>query len=546
MPKKLNTPEFVAAARAKHGDRYDYANVVYVNNRVPVTIVCPDHGAFQQAPVDHIHSGAGCPTCSGNVRLTYESFVAECTALHAGKYDYSKAMLVNNTTELEIICPEHGSFWQQPKLHRKGNGCPSCGGTKKLTQEAMLERFRAAHGTRYDYSKAVYAGASAPVTIICQEHGEFQQIAALHWAGRNCMKCVKQAAAGVYKTPVTVREAELAALRPDFTFDLSTYTNNKEFISVTCPKGHAYQQRFNDAKRYGCPTCAGRNSAGEEEVRTFIKGLGIEPVRTRKVIPPTELDIWCPDQKVGFEYNGLYWHSDARSPDKNRHKAKSDAVRAAGGELVHIWSDDWTLRRNAVEHMIRAKLGRLPSVGARTCEVRPVASDTARAFLESYHLQGWTSADYIGLWHGEELLACMGFAVARSIRGNTDPTVFELVRYTAKVRVAGGGSKLLAAWKALGKDWTRLVTYCDLAQFSGGLYIGMGFKETERYGADYKILKAGDDRRLHKSAVQKSKLKLLLGPKFDESKTEAQMCAENHIFRVWDCGRVRYELVHTV
>jgi hypothetical protein len=295
--------------------------------------------------------------------------------------------------------------------------------------------------------------------------------------------------------------------------------------------------------KYGCPSCAGRNSAGERELREFIQSLGVEPTRTRKIAPPKEIDLWCPEQKVGFEFNGLYWHSDAHPDARTRHKDKSGAVRAAGGSLVHIWSDDWALRRKAVEHLVMAKLGKLPTVGARTCSVRPVSVGVARSFLDSYHLQGWTSAEYIGLWRGEELLACMGFAVARSIRGNTDPTLWELVRYAAKVRVAGGGSRLLKAWlKEAGTKWERLVTYCDLAQFDGGLYRGMGFTETGRSGPDYKILKAGDDRRLHKSAVTKAKLQALLGPKYDAAKTEAQLCAENHIYRVWDCGRVRYEL----
>ena len=546
MPKKLNTLDFIAAARAKHGDRYDYTRVAYENRQTPVTIVCSKHGAFTQMPADHIHSGAGCPTCSGNTKLTLERFVSECTELHAGRYDYSKVVVVNNTTEVEIVCSVHGSFWQQPKLHRKGRGCPACGGTKKLTTPEALDRFRAAHGDRYGYENVVYVGAKDRVRITCTTHGEFLQTPELHWAGRGCPKCAKEALGQSLAADIDTQEAVLRSGHQGFEYDLSSYENNKSFVSVVCPAGHSYQQRFNDARRYGCPTCAGRNSAGEAEVRAFVESLGVTTVRTRKVIPPTELDIWCPEQKVGFEYNGLYWHSDARSPDRNRHKAKSDAVRAAGGELVHIWSDDWALRRTAVEHMIRAKLGRLPSVGARTCEVRPVPADTARSFLETYHLQGWASADYIGLWRGGELLACMGFAVSRSIRGNTDPSVFELVRYAAKVRVAGGGSRLLAAWKAKGLAWTRLVTYCDLAQFTGGLYVGMGFKETARYGADYKILRAGYDRRLHKSAVQKTKLKTLLGDKFDPSKTEAQLCAENHIFRVWDCGRVRYELAHTV
>lgn len=543
MPKKKTTAEFIATARSVHGDRYDYSKVAYVNSQVRVTIVCPDHGAFEQVPSYHTDSGAGCPACSGNKRVTTADFVAESKKVHGDRYDYSLVAVTTNTTPVQIVCPDHGVFLQAPKQHRKGQGCPACGGTQKLDQETMLKRFAEVHGTRYDYSKAVYSSAREEVTIICPDHGEFLQIAALHWDGRNCPKCVKRVAADKYRKPLAAQHAALTAIRPDFTYDLSAYTNNKDLISVTCDRGHTFEQQYNGARRHGCPSCAGRNSTGERELREFIQGLGIEPVKTRKIAPPKEVDLWCPEQKVGFEFNGLYWHSDAIPGGPTRHKDKSDAVRANGGSLVHIWSDDWALRRNAVEHLVMAKLGKLPTVGARTCTVRPVPVETARSFLESYHLQGWTSAEYIGLWHGDELLACMGFAVARSIRGNTDPTLWELVRYAAKVRVAGGGSRLLKAWvRDAGTKWARLVTYCDLAQFDGGLYRGMGFTETGRSGPDYKILKAGDDRRLHKSAVQKAKLQVLLGDKYDATKTEAQMCAENHIFRIWDCGRVRYEL----
>jgi hypothetical protein len=544
VPKKKTTAEFVAAARAVHGDRYDYSKVAYVNNQVRVTIVCPDHGAFEQVPSYHTDNGAGCPACSGNKRVTTADFVAESKKVHGDRYDYSLVAVTTNTTPVQIVCPDHGVFLQAPKQHRKGQGCPTCGGTQKLDQGVMLTRFAEVHGARYDYSKAVYTSAREEVTIVCPDHGEFSQIAALHWGGRGCPKCAKRVLAADLRK--SADEVQLDLQRQGgagFTYDVSGYTNNKGFISVTCDRGHVFEQRVNDAKRYGCPSCAGRNSAGEGELRAFIQSLGVEPVKTRKIAPPKEVDMWCPEQKVGFEFNGLYWHSDAIPGGPTRHKDKSDAVRANGGSLVHIWSDDWALRRNAVEHLVMAKLGKLPTVGARTCTVRPVPVAIARSFLESYHLQGWTSADYIGLWHGDELLACMGFAVARSIRGNTDPTLWELVRYAAKVRVAGGGSRLLKAWlSAAGTKWERLVTYCDLAQFDGGLYRGMGFTETGRSGPDYKVLKAGDDQRLHKSAVQKAKLAVLLGDKYDATKTEAQLCAENHIFRVWDCGRVRYEL----
>lgn len=61
-----------------------------------------------------------------SVRKTTEQFIAEAKAVHGDKYDYSKVEYVNNNTKVCIICPTHGEFWQIPKSHLNGNGCKKC------------------------------------------------------------------------------------------------------------------------------------------------------------------------------------------------------------------------------------------------------------------------------------------------------------------------------------------------------------------------------------------------------------------------------------
>lgn len=51
---------------------------------------------------------------------------------------------------------------------------------KKLTEEEVISRFIDVHGSKYDYSKVVYADMNFKVTIICLEHGEFKQTPAKH------------------------------------------------------------------------------------------------------------------------------------------------------------------------------------------------------------------------------------------------------------------------------------------------------------------------------------------------------------------------------
>ncbi len=46
---KLTTEEFIAKAKAVHGDKYDYSKVDYKGNKDPVIIICPKHGEFSWA-----------------------------------------------------------------------------------------------------------------------------------------------------------------------------------------------------------------------------------------------------------------------------------------------------------------------------------------------------------------------------------------------------------------------------------------------------------------------------------------------------------------
>lgn len=64
MPKIATKEKFVEKARKLHGDRYDYSKVVYKGNKIHVEIICPEHGVFWQRPDSHAARGQGCPFCA--------------------------------------------------------------------------------------------------------------------------------------------------------------------------------------------------------------------------------------------------------------------------------------------------------------------------------------------------------------------------------------------------------------------------------------------------------------------------------------------------
>jgi hypothetical protein len=54
--------------------------------------------------------------------------VREAREVHGDRYDYSRVEYKSSHVKVEIGCAEHGSFWQSPVSHVRGNkaGCPGC------------------------------------------------------------------------------------------------------------------------------------------------------------------------------------------------------------------------------------------------------------------------------------------------------------------------------------------------------------------------------------------------------------------------------------
>ncbi len=123
--KKLSTEEFISKAKIKHGDTYGYDKVDYINAYTKVNIICDIHGVFEQTPSNHL-SGQGCAECAGRRKLSTEEFISKAKIKHGNRYNYDKVEYINAATKVEIECHAHGVFEQTPNNHLKGSGCPEC------------------------------------------------------------------------------------------------------------------------------------------------------------------------------------------------------------------------------------------------------------------------------------------------------------------------------------------------------------------------------------------------------------------------------------
>jgi hypothetical protein len=194
--------KFADEARTFHGDIYDYSKAAYKGSGIPIEIVCKAHGAFWQRPSAHLR-GSGCPKCgfikrAANRRRDPDDIISQLNAVHLCRYQYVRDTIEGVSKDMEIICPDHGSFRATPSNHIAGKGCPSCkskkiGDALRKPFSAVIADFRKIHGSKYNYSKVEYVNADTPVTIVCPSHGDFEQAPYNHLGGRGCLYCKESA-----------------------------------------------------------------------------------------------------------------------------------------------------------------------------------------------------------------------------------------------------------------------------------------------------------------------------------------------------------------
>lgn len=196
MSKRLTRDEFIKKAKDVHGNKDDFSEVVYANNKKDICLICKKHGKYYIRPCNYLN-GSRCPICgheNTKVKNTsnYEDLIKKFRDVHGDKFHYYENTYVNSKTPMMIECPKHGIFYQTPNSHLSGRGCRLCGyenghnKTKMTLDEFILKASKLFNG-KYDYSQASLNDDL--VKIICPIHGMFLKTVHNHLCGRGCPSC---------------------------------------------------------------------------------------------------------------------------------------------------------------------------------------------------------------------------------------------------------------------------------------------------------------------------------------------------------------------
>lgn len=274
-----------------------------------------------------------------------------------------------------------------------------------------------------------------------------------------------------------------------------------------------------------CNPISDLKSIKEKELLKYIKSIYNDEIIDgyRDVY---EIDIYLPELKIGFEFNGLYYHSD-KFKEKNYHLDKTNYFKERGIQIIHIWEDDWILKNKIIKSQIKNWLGFSKKIWARKCEIREIKnSKIVTKFLDDNHIQGKVNSNLkLGLYYKNELVSIMTFNHFEG-RKKMNYDEWNINRFCNKLdyNVIGGASKLISYF-VKNKDVSRIISYADKDWSVGGLYYKLGFFKLYETKPDYKYIV--NNKRTHKSNFKKSITNI------SESKL--------NLLKVWNCGKIKFE-----
>lgn len=210
----------------------------------------------------------------GRPRLTTEDWIQRAIERWGDKYDYSRAVYVNRSTSVEILCPVHGAVWVNPEYHiRKveGNtGCTKCGKSntnkdRRILFEEFVMRSRMMFGEKYSYDESSYREFTDYISYVCPFHGPQRQKGHVHLSSRinnqGCGKCGREHANQSLRITFEefIRRSNLIH-NHKYSYHKDGYRGARTPTRITCPAPQHddfFQQPCSHFNGAGCPECAG-------------------------------------------------------------------------------------------------------------------------------------------------------------------------------------------------------------------------------------------------------------------------------------------------
>lgn len=298
-----------------------------------------------------------------------------------------------------------------------------------------------------------------------------------------------------------------------FLFDFETFLSNKvlNFLCKTC------NNEFFGKIRQGyppiCRHCFPKNvskSKYEDDICNFIKIFYNGLIETNiKILDGKEIDIFIPELKIGFEFNGIYWHSEINGNKyPNYHLEKSQIAYKYGIKLFHIYEDYWNNYEDIIKSQIKAIL-KFNKIIQKTENyiIKPIKFQSAINFLEKNAFNYINPDVSIGLYFKNKLVSILILNDELEIQFHNKIFIeFE------------NSEQLLFEFLIKNYNYTALFGYqqIDYNNTNNNVFTTLQFKLIEILPPTYDLIK-------HETRVD-----------------ESCITENDKIDKLWNCGKMKY------
>lgn len=228
-------------------------------------------------------------------------------------------------------------------------------------------------------------------------------------------------------------------------------------VKCDCEKNHEFiidSHNFYQRLRYKTPICTicnpiDKHSSGRElNFINFIKEIySGQTIENFRILDGQEIDIYISELKMGFEFNGLYWHSN-KHKEIEYHKNKIDIANRNNIKLFHIYDDDWTYKKEIIINDIR----RIIENNVNGIEILEMGENIAEKYNNENNLFGHqkSNINIAGILN-DEIISMMSikrnrnnFEITRLTGENNFDRLFEYFKNKYSPRIVIG---------SINKDW---------------------------------------------------------------------------------------------
>lgn len=548
---------------------------------------CPDCGGLFESSLNSVINSykkghTGCKICAGYKVVAGINDILTKNKPSAMYWDYDKntedpsTILYSDETMRWFKCEKGHSYQRTPfrmlRSYNKGveTLCPVCRGTEVIAGVNDVKTLNEWAYKYWDYEKndlkpeEVYYKSDVAYWFKCSKGHSFKRAVSGMLRSYNkskvsnyniyegCVVCQN------HKSPAKLEVGvnDLLTVRPDL-MDRWDYEINDQMgikpwevtvgsqkeVWVKCSNPNCTNsypstvRSFSQKHTIYCEDCRCRQiSAAETEIAEILKDKGVS-IKTQYRLSTSgkSVDIYIPDKKIAFDYNGLYWHNEEKGRGGSYHLDKIKECKNQGIRLYYIWEDDYRDKKDVVISWMLNKLGynNHRKVNARDCTIKVVGKIESENFLNKYHIQGNSlMSTTIGLYLNDELVALMSLSFENS--------TIHLKRYATSCNVRGGFSKLLSFVKTRGvaNGYNKIVTFSDNSLSDGDIYKNNGFL----YDGDLKptYYYIVNHTRCHKFNYRKKRFKEDKSLLYKEGLTEDELADLNGLKKVYDAGKIRW------